>query len=138
MGVDRGNERCVRGARLRVVICVSLSTAAIALPPSTPMLLRPRLRATGRARMVREQACQRALTRHSWGGGALERGHGAPLEHLAQLGDALGGVGTLDFTISILVVAAERVAGQAVRMTKEECQWALTGKQTLRGRRTPG
>ena len=27
------------------------------------------------------------------GGSALERGHGAPLEHLAELGDALGGVG---------------------------------------------
>ena len=26
------------------------------------------------------------------GGGALERGHGAPLERLAQLGDALGSV----------------------------------------------
>jgi hypothetical protein len=72
---------------------------------------------------VRKQACQWALTRHSWGGGALERGHGAPLERLAQLGDGLGGVGTLDFAISILVVAAERVAGQAVSMTKEECQW---------------
>ena len=62
-GVDRGNERCVRGARLRVVICVSLSTAAIALPPSTPMMLRLRLRATGGARMVREQQCQGALTK---------------------------------------------------------------------------
>ena len=28
------------------------------------------------------------------GGGALERGHGAPLERLTQLGDALSGVGT--------------------------------------------
>jgi hypothetical protein len=85
---------------------------------------------------VRKQACQWALTRHSWGGGALERGHGAPLERLAQLGDGLGGVGTLDFAISILVVAAERVAGQAVSMTKEECQWALTQRRTLGQRRT--
>ena len=29
------------------------------------------------------------------GGGALERGHGAPLERLAQLGDTLGCVGAL-------------------------------------------
>ena len=48
-GIDRGNSRCVRGARLRVVICVSLSTAATALPPSAPMLLKARLRATGGA-----------------------------------------------------------------------------------------
>jgi hypothetical protein len=44
MGADRRDERCVRGARLRVVICVSLSTAATALPPSMPMLLLLRLR----------------------------------------------------------------------------------------------
>ena len=46
---------------------------------------------------VREQACQRALTRKRTllGGGALERGHGASLEPLAQLGDALGGVGAV-------------------------------------------
>ena len=30
-----------------------------------------------------------------WGRGALERGHGAPFEPLAQLGDSLRGVGTL-------------------------------------------
>ena len=71
------------------------------------------------------------------GGGALKRGHGAPFERFAQFGDALGGVGTLDFTISILVVAAERVAGQAVSMTKEECQRALTQKQTLWGGGAP-
>ena len=37
-------------------------------------------------------AVSRVPTRHSWGGGALERGHGAPLEPFAQFGDALGGV----------------------------------------------
>eukprot|EP00964_Phaeocystis_antarctica_P118566 scaffold82349_cov62-Phaeocystis_antarctica.AAC.4 len=42
-------------------------------------------------------------------GGALERGHGATLEALAQLGDALGGVGAVAATIE----AAELVAGQA-------------------------
>ena len=45
--------------------------------------------------------------------GALKRGHCAPLEPLAQLGDALGGVGTLDFAIIILVEAAELVVIQA-------------------------
>ena len=86
----------------------------------------------------RSTQCQWALTQKQTflGGGALKRGHGAPFERLAQLGDALGGVGTLDFTISILVVAAERVAGQAVSMTKEECQWALTERRTLGRRRT--
>ena len=46
-----------------------------------------------------------------WGGGALERGHGAPLERLAQLGDALGGVGA----VTQMIEAAELVAGQAAK-----------------------
>ena len=60
---------------------------------------------------VRDQECQRALTRKRTllGGGALERGHGAFLEPLAQLGDALGGVGAFTFPIE----AAELVVGQA-------------------------
>ena len=58
-------------------------------------------------------AVSRVPTRHSWGGGALERGHGAPLEPFAQFGDALGGVGTPDIAIIILVEAAELVVGQA-------------------------
>jgi len=62
---------------------------------------------------VREQACQWALTEGGhWGGGALERGHGAPLERLAQLGDALCRVGA-----SVLVVeAAEMVVRQATKV----------------------
>ena len=58
---------------------------------------------------VREM-CQRALTQKQtlWGGGALQRGHGALLERLAQLGDALGGVGAA----ADIVEAAELVAGQ--------------------------
>jgi hypothetical protein len=42
------------------------------------------------------------------GGGALERGHGAPFECLAQLGDALGGVGAAAITVE----ATKLVAGQ--------------------------
>ena len=49
------------------------------------------------------------------GGGALQRGHGAPLEPLAQLGDAQGGVGTPDVAIIIHVDAAELVAIQAAK-----------------------
>ena len=47
--------------------------------------------------------------------GALERGHCAPLEPLAQLGDALNGVGALamDTAMYILAEAAELVVGQA-------------------------
>ena len=45
------------------------------------------------------------------GGGALERGHGAPLERLAQLGDALGGVGAA----AAMVKAAELVVGQTAK-----------------------
>ena len=53
---------------------------------------------------------QRALTQKQtlWGVGALERGHGAPLEPLAQLRDALGGVGAT----AERVEAAELIVGQ--------------------------
>ena len=63
---------------------------------------------------------------NTWGGGALERGHGAPLEPLAQLGDALRGVGATDIR-----VAAQIVASQAVSITKKQCRRALTHKRTL-------
>ena len=57
--------------------------------------------------------CQRALTQEQtlWASGALERGHGAPLEPLAHLGDALSGVDAF----TMLVDAAERVLGQAAK-----------------------
>ena len=45
---------------------------------------------------------------NTWGGGALERGHGAPLETLAQLGDTLGSVGALAKGVE----AAELIVGQ--------------------------
>ena len=93
---------------------------------SAPWLVRlllPKLRARGRMKMVRVVMSMGADTEANiWGpGGALERGHRASLERLAELGDTLGGVGA--FSIHD---AAQRVVGQAVSMTKEECQWALT------------
>ena len=45
------------------------------------------------------------------GGSALERDHAATLEPLAELGDALGGVGAVAITID----AAELVASQAAK-----------------------
>ena len=45
------------------------------------------------------------------GGGALQRGHGAPLEPLAQLGDALRSVGAVAFEVE----AAELVVDQTAR-----------------------
>ena len=56
---------------------------------------------------------QWALTRRRtlMGGGAREMGHGASLEPLAQLGDALRGVGAVAITID----AAELVAGQTAK-----------------------
>ena len=54
------------------------------------------------------KANTRANTR---GGGALERGHGAPLEPLAQLGDAVGGVGAL----AVRVDAAQLVIAQTAK-----------------------
>ena len=44
-------------------------------------------------------------------GGALERGHGATLERLAELGDALSGVGA----VAITADAAELVADQTAK-----------------------
>ena len=46
-----------------------------------------------------------------WGGGAPERGHSTPLERLAQLGDALRGVGAA----AILADAAEPVLIQPAK-----------------------
>ena len=46
------------------------------------------------------------------GGGALERGHRASLERLAELGDALSGV----LAVTISVEATELVGGQAVKV----------------------
>ena len=59
------------------------------------------------------EECQWALTqkRTLGGGGALERGHGAPLERLAQLGYALGGVGTA----AVPTNATELVVTQAAK-----------------------
>ena len=45
------------------------------------------------------------------GGGALERGNGAPLDPLAQLGDALRGVGAA----ASIIEAAELVVAQAAK-----------------------
>ena len=64
---------------------------------------------------VSGEPCQWALTRKRTllGGGTLEIGHGAPLERLAQLFDALRGVGALDLSTKI-VEATKLVVGQAV------------------------
>ena len=64
-------------------------------------------KANTRAGAVRHHECQGALTRKRTllGGGALERGHGAPLEPLAERGDALDGV-----LIIIQLIVAETVA----------------------------
>ena len=47
-------------------------------------------------------------------GGALQRGHGAPLEPLAQLGEALSGVGTAPPAVE----AAELAVGQPVNVKR--------------------
>ena len=82
------------------------------------MLLQERLPG-GWAGAVSERAgaCQWALTqkRTLGGGGALERGHGASLEPLAQLSDALGGVGA---SAVKLIEAAELVVGQAAKQRR--------------------
>ena len=61
----------------------------------------------------RAGACQRALTQKQTlrGGGAPKRGHGAPPEPLAELADALGGVGA----VTLIIEAAELVVIQAAK-----------------------
>ena len=64
------------------------------------------------------EACQGALTlkRTLVSGCALQRGHGALLERLAQLGDALSGVGAA----AIPIEATDLVVGQAASMGGSE------------------
>ena len=95
--------------------------------------------------MVSDQECslssQRALTqkRTLWGCSALQRGHSAPLEPLAELGDALGGVGAYTILIAMSTSeATDPVIGQAASVGRSDefviGQRALTQKQTLLGR----
>ena len=106
-----------------------LRPSAIAAPPSGPSWLRARLRGWGS--VVGSEPCQWALTQKQTlrGGGAPKRGHGAPLERLAQLGYALGGVGA----VTIIIEAAELVVIQAAKGRRSVRQWALTQKRTLLG-----
>tara|TARA_B100000787_G_C16129207_1_gene266506 strand:- start:799 stop:975 length:177 start_codon:yes stop_codon:yes gene_type:complete len=48
---------------------------------------------------------------NTWANGAPQRGHGAPLEPLAQLGDALGGV----VAAAVNIETAELVVGQTAK-----------------------
>ena len=52
------------------------------------------------------------------GGGAPQRGHGALLEPLAQLGDALRSVGAFASGVE----AAELIVGQAAKLGRRKCQ----------------
>ena len=96
-----------------------LRPSAIAAPPSGPSWLCSRLRGVGSE--MGGEPCQWALTEMRTLGrvGAPQRGHGAPLEPLAQLGDALGGVGAVAMTVD----AAEMVIIQAA-----------TGRRSVNGR----
>ena len=71
------------------------------------------------------EPCQWALTerRTLRGGGAPKRGQGATLESLAELYDALGGIGTHDIAFIIYPDAAELVAIQAAKG-----RWRVNGR----------
>ena len=60
-GADTKANTLGAAAHLRLVIFVSLRTAASAVAPSAPMPLHSRLRARGGMGAVREQACQWAI-----------------------------------------------------------------------------
>ena len=116
-------------------IIVSLRMDASAEAPLSPISFHPILQSMGKVGAVSNQGVDtKSNTR---GGGAPERGHGAPLEPLAQLGYAQGGVGTLDIAIIILVEAAELVAIQAAKGRRGVSMGADTKANALGRRRTP-
>jgi len=80
----------------------------------------------------------RSINGHSqkgghWGGGALERGHGAPLERLAQLGEALVDAVALPIkTAEMVVRQAATVGSGSVKMGADSAR-----KRTLWGSSAP-
>ena len=85
--------------------------------------------------MVREQACQRALTRKRTllGSGALQLLDLRLFEDGGERGSALGS------DVVVRNTASKGQDGNSERVGVSMCQWALTQKQTLRGwRRTSG
>ena len=82
-----------------------------------------RLRRMGKVGTVREQTCQGADRKaDTLARGALERGHDAALEPVAQLSDAHRSVGAAAVTID----AAELVVGQTAKGRGGVSMWALT------------
>ena len=65
--------------------------------------------------------------------GAPKRGHGAPLEPLAQLGDALSGVGATASRIEAAELVVLETAAVGFGVGGEPCQGALTERRTLSG-----
>ena len=70
----------------------------------------------------------------SGGCDALKRGHSAPLEPLAELCDALGGVGAVTITIE----AAELIPGQTAKQRRSVNGRCDTKANTIGRRRTRG
>ena len=90
MGRSHKSKRFGVTAHLRLVMFVSLRTAASAEAPLAPMLLPSSLRAKDGMGMMGEEACQWALTRVFWGGGALDVCDHRLLEDGSERSDALG------------------------------------------------
>ena len=96
LAVGDAGETAVVVAYPRVVICVSLRTAARAEAPSSPMSLPPILQARDRMGTVREYVCQWALTEKrtlfgSRGASLLQRlQHDVALESLGQSSSSFG------------------------------------------------
>jgi hypothetical protein len=76
-------------------------------------------RRSGDGERVASVSMGRVRSGGHWGGGALERGHGATLEPLAQLGDALGGV--------IAVAAASKTAESVVFQAAKVVSGSVNG-----------
>ena len=117
---------------LSVDSLASLSTAAIALAPSTPMSLSSSLPASAEGRHVRSVhgglntfgVCRAGTLRAGsvQGGGSREGRHGAALESLAQRGDADGGVGAMTDSVD----ATERILAETASVGRSKCHRGLT------------
>ena len=129
MGVDRktntaGGGALQRGHRASLESLAQLGDALCSVGAQSKTVEAAELVVGQAAKLERSRvstgADRNANTR---GGGALKRSHSAPLEPLAQLGDAVSGV----LAVTIIVDTTEVVLRQAAKGGQGQCQWALHG-----------
>ena len=129
MGTDTKANTSRVAAHLRLVIFVSLRTAASAVAPLSPRRLFSRLRARGRMGTVSVGVSMGAehKSKHSAAGSSA----GGLLERLQQA--ALEALGESSSSFRTEVVASQTASTRDGGAGAEECQRALTERRTLGG-----